>query len=300
MGSKLTHLSYAVNVDIAVQRPDTKSCILIFFEPQPLFIVFYLMVYVTFKCTPQIYKIALFCWWIYSSSCRFYSSNNAMSKMKFTEADLKIYQLKQKAWMQQNIKSGSGRNFSIQTDNNQSTTVKTARHQQSTRQTRIGPKSPHAIALRYLERHPESYSLHREHYEQVKTFRYFELNEPDIYVLLAAMPNGGKRQRGAAGRIRAEGGKKGYPDILLDAARGAYHGCRIEMKSPEDKDLSWSAGTLRSEQISYLQRLTDAGYYCSVCYGHEDAIAVIQNYYNLPISGRMPHRASDDIWMYAA
>ena len=59
------------------------------------------------------------------------------------------------------------------------------------------------------------------------------------------MPNGGKRQRGAAGRIRAEGGKKGYPDILLDAARGAYHGCRIEMKSPEDKNLSRSAGTLR-------------------------------------------------------
>lgn len=228
-----------------------------------------------------------------------------MSKMKFTEADLRAYELRQKAWMQQNIKSGSGRNFSIQTDNNQINTVKTPIHQRSSSHHEkirrgVKSKSPHLIALRYLERHPESYSPHREHYEQVKTFRFFELNEPDIYVLLAAMPNGGKRQRGAAGRIRAEGGKKGYPDIFLDAARGKYHGCRIEMKSPEDRDLCRSAGTLRQEQISYLQRLTDAGYYCSVCYGHEDAIAVIQNYYLLPTSGRMPHRASDDIWMCAA
>ncbi|EKL0095777.1 VRR-NUC domain-containing protein, partial [Salmonella enterica] len=73
--------------------------------------------------------------------------------------------------------------------------------------------SPHAKALAALAKNPDLRVGNCEHYEQVFIFDYFERNYPEIYELLHATPNGGKRSKATAGKMKAEGQKKGYPDM---------------------------------------------------------------------------------------
>ena len=158
---------------------------------------------------------------------------------------------------------------------------------------RVHP-SPHQTALDYLAKHPDAYKAKREHYDQVKVFRYFELlPNQEIYEHLAAIPNGGHRSKGEAGKMKAEGQKPGYPDTTLDLPRGVYHGLRIEMKADADKDLDVSKGRVSSDQLTYLRRLTAAGYYCTTCWGTQDAIKVILEYYFLEPNSRMSAREFD-------
>ena len=71
-----------------------------------------------------------------------------------------------------------------------------------------------------------------EHEEQVALFQWAAANEAQYpsLAMLAAIPNGGYRPMTTAAMLKAEGVKAGYPDILLDVARGPYHGLRIELK----------------------------------------------------------------------
>ena len=61
-----------------------------------------------------------------------------------------------------------------------------------------------------------------EHEEQVKVFtwaRWAEAARPEL-ALLFAVPNGGRRDKVTAGRLKAEGVKAGVLDIWLPVARG--------------------------------------------------------------------------------
>ena len=69
---------------------------------------------------------------------------------------------------------------------------------------------------------------------------------------------------------RANGVKKGVPDLCLPVPRGGYHGLYIEMKAPN--------GRTSPEQDWWLEELRGQGYRASVCYCWEDAAAVILNY----------------------
>lgn len=158
-------------------------------------------------------------------------------------------------------------------------------------------KSPHAVAIKYLERHPEAYSKDREFFDQVFVFRHFELlQDSQIYHYLAAIPNGGQRLKGVAGKMRASGQKKGYPDITLDLARGCYHGLRIELKAKPDPATGYKGGVLQSSQIEYLNRLADAGYCCAVCFGTEEAIATIEAYCRLLDGQAMLTTTNEHLW----
>ena len=68
--------------------------------------------------------------------------------------------------------------------------------------------SPHAKALAALAKNPDLRDGNCEHFEQVFIFDYFERKHPDIYELLHATPNGGKRSKATAGKMKAEGQKK--------------------------------------------------------------------------------------------
>lgn len=81
---------------------------------------------------------------------------------------------------------------------------------------------------------------------------------------LVAVPNGGWRHQATAGRLRAEGVKPGYPDLILDVARGPYHGLRIELK----RRLGWRVSR---EQVVWLEHLAAEGYLVAVCAGWEAA-----------------------------
>ena len=113
-----------------------------------------------------------------------------------------------------------------------------------------------------------------EHEEQVALFQWAEANEAQYpsLAMLAAIPNGGYRPMTTAAMLKAEGVKAGYPDILLDVARGQYHGLRIELKRADRSNHATDA------QRDWLARLAFEGYRTAVCYGADEAIKVITDY----------------------
>ena len=88
-----------------------------------------------------------------------------------------------------------------------------------------------------------------------------------------AVPNGGKRNISVARKMKAEGLKPGVPDIFLPVARGGYHGLFIEMKYRTNKPSDL--------QVKWLDYLASAGYCTAVCWGCDDAIETIQDYYSM-------------------
>lgn len=115
-----------------------------------------------------------------------------------------------------------------------------------------------------------------EHQHQVALFEWAAMMEnqwPELK-MMAAVPNGGARHKAVAGKLKAEGVKAGYPDILLDVARKPYHGLRIEMKAEK--------GRLSEAQKVWLANLRSRGYCAEVCFGWEAARRTIEKYLNLP------------------
>ncbi|PLR29100.1 hypothetical protein CYR55_23050, partial [Chimaeribacter californicus] len=133
--------------------------------------------------------------------------------------------------------------------------------------------SVHAKALLQLEKKPELIKGKYEHYDQVRFFDYMHRNHRDIYELLHATPNGGQRATKTANALNAEGLKRGYPDVTLDAARGAYHGLRFELK--------YGNNTASSDQLEWQERLRAQGYVAEVVWGWEAAVALVLGYWLL-------------------
>lgn len=70
-------------------------------------------------------------------------------------------------------------------------------------------------------------------------------------------PNGGKRPKGEAGKLRAMGQKPGVPDLMLPRRCGVYAGLAIELKSPK--------GRVSDDQCDWLAALDEEGYLTAVC-----------------------------------
>lgn len=141
--------------------------------------------------------------------------------------------------------------------------------------------SPHTKALASLARKPELAKGNEEHYSQVRYFDYFERNYPSIYELLHATPNGGYRTKKTGAAMRAEGQKKGYPDLSLDIAMQGYHGLRIEMKSGRN--------SLTEDQIIWRDRLIAQGFMWVECRSTEEAIAITLEYMNIKDTSDSEH-----------
>ncbi|TAL65664.1 MAG: VRR-NUC domain-containing protein [Burkholderiaceae bacterium] len=75
---------------------------------------------------------------------------------------------------------------------------------------------------------------------------------------LTHVPNGGKRSRGEAGKMRAMGVRKGVVDWLLpfSSPKGLYRGLAIEIKSQK--------GALSDEQDEFLQTALADGWLVGV------------------------------------
>lgn len=101
---------------------------------------------------------------------------------------------------------------------------------------------------------------------------------PDLKMLYA-IPNGGSRHPAEAANLKRQGVKAGVPDLFLSVARGGYHGLYIEMKRRGEKP--------RSEQVDWLTALTEQGYYTTVCYGADMAIATLTRYLSMKPTARM-------------
>jgi hypothetical protein len=97
--------------------------------------------------------------------------------------------------------------------------------------------------------------------------------QPDPRLKLAfAIPNGGKRDKITAARMKAEGAKAGVWDIFLPVAVAeGYHGLFIEMKKPGE--------TTSKEQDDFQVNLMEYGNYAfAVCYSWEEARDALINY----------------------
>lgn len=80
---------------------------------------------------------------------------------------------------------------------------------------------------------------------------------------------------------RRLGMRKGAPDITLAFPVHVWHGCYIELK----RDKSQTApGKLDENQIAWLERLRQVGYYVRMCVGVEEACDAVREY----LSGQFP------------
>lgn len=118
--------------------------------------------------------------------------------------------------------------------------------------------------------HEQQCALIKWRDDQVKLGRMLELD------LLFAIPNGGKRGKGTAGKLRAEGVKAGVSDLFLPVARRGFHGLFIEMKAENGKTTPL--------QEAFLLDIDEQGYMTAVCYSANDAILILENY--LGVSSR--------------
>lgn len=111
-----------------------------------------------------------------------------------------------------------------------------------------------------------------EHQEQVSIFawaRYASVRWPELD-LLHAIPNGGHRHKAVAAKLRAEGVRRGVPDMFLPVPRRGWNGLYIELKGQR--------GKVSPDQSWWLKRLSDQGYRAVVCRGGASAQAVIEEY----------------------
>ena len=89
--------------------------------------------------------------------------------------------------------------------------------------------------------------------------------------LLFAIPNGGLRGKGTAGKLRAEGVLAGVSDLFLPVARRGFHGLFLEMKSETGKPTEL--------QMEFQLAVEDQGYCASVAFSASDAITILEWYY---------------------
>jgi len=92
--------------------------------------------------------------------------------------------------------------------------------------------------------------------------------------LMYHIANGGARHPATGARLKAEGVKRGTPDVHLPVPRGQYAGLWIELKAKK-------GGRLAPEQLEWIEALREHGHAVAVCYGCDDAVRVIKEYYAL-------------------
>ncbi len=122
---------------------------------------------------------------------------------------------------------------------------------------------------------------HPEHIQQVKFFQIMDfLSDIPESALTFAVPNGAKfisTRHGAI--VKAEGMRKGVPDILLPAMRRGYAGLAIEMKIPPNK--------CTADQVKFQKMLRDEKWHVvDVCKSAEGAYLSWAWYVDLDASHR--------------
>jgi hypothetical protein len=113
-----------------------------------------------------------------------------------------------------------------------------------------------------------------EHAEQVAVIAWwykwhaeFGASIPQLF----AIPNGGSRDVITGARLKAEGVRRGTPDLFLAVPYGGKAGLFIEMK--------YNKGRPTEEQLEFIETVEKAGYHCNVCWTAEAAIDAIKRYF---------------------
>jgi hypothetical protein len=118
-------------------------------------------------------------------------------------------------------------------------------------------------------------SEHDEQATVIQWARYQEIRHPELYWLHSSLngiviPAPPATRARIINHMKAEGMRKGIPDLFLPLARRGYHGLYIEMKT--DK------GKLTVEQKDFLAYAEAAGYLDLACFGADEAIDQLKWY----------------------
>lgn len=142
-------------------------------------------------------------------------------------------------------------------------------------------ESPHKLRLAQGIKRPEELNNTRdaEHWLQVRLFYTFEVDFPNEYPFIFAVPNGGHRTGKSARMMKYEGQKKGTPDIVIPLPRGKYHGMFLEVKTEK--------GTASKDQKEKIEMYREQGYYCVIAKGYDVCMAHFTAYLKLPFFDNM-------------
>lgn len=88
---------------------------------------------------------------------------------------------------------------------------------------------------------------------------------------LFAIPNGGARHPAVAAKLKAEGVRRGVPDLMLAVPVGRFHGLYVEMKRSD-------GGRTTGHQDAFAVYLVQAGYEHHIASGFDEARAAIHGY----------------------
>lgn len=127
-------------------------------------------------------------------------------------------------------------------------------------------------ALSQIKSHRHNRDI--EHQIQVACIRWFNIKFPDL--LLFAIPNGGKRDRITAAKMKAEGVLAGVADMMLPLARHGKYGLFIELKTEE------KSSRQSSSQRMFEQFVTSQGYQYSIVRSLKEFINLMCEYIEQP------------------
>lgn len=106
---------------------------------------------------------------------------------------------------------------------------------------------------------------------------------------LFAIPNGGKRTRTEAARLKGLGVKEGVSDLLLPIPRRGCSGLWLEMKKPAEafRTRAEAERAVTDNQRSWVDLMGACGFAAVVCYGWDDARREIETYLNIVLARRV-------------
>jgi hypothetical protein len=107
--------------------------------------------------------------------------------------------------------------------------------------------------------------------QQEIVVKYLRLAYPDA--LYCASAGGMRTSYLQAIKMKRTGYVKGFPDLFIYEPRGEFHGLAIEMKKVK-------GSKIEPEQVQWQEQLRNRGYASYICKGNEEAIKVIDEYFN--------------------
>lgn len=95
-----------------------------------------------------------------------------------------------------------------------------------------------------------------------------------------AVPNGGERNAIVAGKMKAEGARKGVWDVFVPLRRHGFCGLYIEFKVPERR--GHKHGGLSDEQVEFGLHCHGEGFLMKPCYTWREAAQALCDYIDEP------------------
>jgi len=120
--------------------------------------------------------------------------------------------------------------------------------------------------------------IEHEHLQQCALISWANLSlkrYPELKWLFA-VPNGGKRSKAVAGKMKASGVKSGVLDLNLPVRRGLFTSLWIEMK--------YGKNTMTDKQKEFKQFVEEQGAKVVTCWNWEDARKAIVDYLEMGMS----------------